>query len=168
MTRMKIGGMVLTGVGAYLIISKGISAVRGMIRDVSEAVKWKAYYNCKRPDPLAPGYERVSDCKVTKDGGTPPKPEKTPSSETLGDAVSDVVRRAVDNLFDRREAQEEAVKDEAAPSEDDEEDEEEKCYVDYSKNPDGELIFVPKTSPDTEEAIPTTNEAEDEENETVG
>lgn len=161
MTRMKIGGMVLTGVGAYLIISKGISAIRGMIRDVSEAVKWKAYYNCKRPDPLAPGYERVSDCKATKDGGTPPKPEKTPSSEALGDAVGDAVRKAVDYLFDRREAQEEAAKDETEPSEDDEE---EICYVHH----DGDLVFVPKTSPDTEEAIPTTNEAEDEGNETVG
>lgn len=143
MTKMKIGSVVLTGIGAYLIISKGIYAVKGMVHDISEAVKWRAYYECKRPDPLAPGYERVSDCEATKDGGTPSKPEKTVSSEKLGEAMGDAVRKAVDNLFDRREE-------------------------DETDEYDGEEMTAEETSPDTEEAIPTTNEAEDEENETVG
>lgn len=105
MTQMKIGGLVLTGVGAYLVINKILNCIRGSVKDISDASKWKAYYQCKREDPIAPGYERIpTDPDSAKDGGNPPgKKGNNTSYEALGTAISGAITKAIDTLFYGRE-----------------------------------------------------------------
>ena len=117
MIQMKTGGLVLTGIGAYLIVSKIISMVRGSVHDLAEAQKWKAYYNCDRPDPIAPGYERRTSVKKSnedtedipedgqEDGGNPPEKTKNETVlEGVGRAISDAINKSVDELFKKTEA----------------------------------------------------------------
>ena len=105
MTKLKIGGVVLSGIGAYLLISKGISALRGSVADLSEAIKWKAYYKCERPDPLAPGYERErviqDDPEAACDGGNPPKRAKNNTLNTdLVKTIGDTITKTINDVFD--------------------------------------------------------------------
>ena len=93
MMQMKWGGMVLTGIAAFLIVNKIINAVRGSVRDVADASRWKAYYACKREDPLAPGYERVTQFKQGNQAS------EEASSEPFKDTVNAVAKKAIDNLF---------------------------------------------------------------------
>ena len=65
MVRMKIGGMVLTGIGAFLIADKALSTINRAVANGCEAAKWKAYYKCfykenREHEPIAPGYSRTT------------------------------------------------------------------------------------------------------------
>ena len=61
MVRMKIGGMILTGFGAFLIVNKLINVVDNSVKRACEASKWRAYYKSwsegeASGEPIAPGY----------------------------------------------------------------------------------------------------------------
>jgi hypothetical protein len=99
MVQMKWGGLVLTGVGAYLIVSKVINSIRASVHDIAEAKKWEAYYKCARPEPLAPGYE-FHATTTQRDGGDPPgRDHSETSSEALVKAISGAINKAVDGIF---------------------------------------------------------------------
>ena len=65
MTTIKIGGVLLTGLAAYLVLSKAISTIDNSTKRACEASKWKNYYKCwsegnAEGEPIAPGYSRTS------------------------------------------------------------------------------------------------------------
>ena len=70
MTTIKIGGVLLTGFAAYLIISKAIGTIDNSTKRACEASKWKNYYKCwsegnAEGEPIPPGYSRKSDTSTT-------------------------------------------------------------------------------------------------------
>ena len=98
----------LTGVGAYLILTKGIRLLRGVVHDISETSKWKAYYRCKRNDPLAPGYNRVFDVDGRPiDGGSLNK--NNGSSGSFNGVLSDAIVKMINELFDNKDKKKEAL-----------------------------------------------------------
>lgn len=57
MVKLKAGGIVLGGIAAYLILSKGIGAVERGIRNMCVAHEWKNYYKYgKDGNMVPPGY----------------------------------------------------------------------------------------------------------------
>lgn len=113
MMKLNKGGMVLTGVGAYLILTKGIRLLRGVVHDISETSKWKAYYHCKRPDPLAPGYNRVLDGDGHSiDGGSLDK--SNGSSGSFNGVLSDAIVKTINELFDKKDKLKDALKSETS------------------------------------------------------
>ena len=69
MIKTKIGGIVLTGLAGYLILSKGLGAVERCVKNVCVAKQWKNYYKYgKDGNMVPPGYYKhtVTDA----DGGT--------------------------------------------------------------------------------------------------
>ena len=117
MTKMKIGGMVLTGVGAFLILNKMINAVRSSVKDISDASKWRAYYRaCGRngkndSDILPPGYWREvrnGQTVITDQEKEEEAPKPDPVIEGAGEALKGAVVRAIDSLFKGADTTEEA------------------------------------------------------------
>ena len=65
MTGIKFGGIVLTGIGAWILINKGLNIVRDISSDAKTASMWRNYYKCWSKNrglsndignPIAPGY----------------------------------------------------------------------------------------------------------------
>lgn len=103
MTKMKIGGIVLTGFGAYLIISKALNVVSKAVSDISDAAKWKAYYKAFGKDVNA-SIEGIVDPNQRKVEQESEK--RSTSSEAIGDAVADVIKRTINTIFDVPDAPE--------------------------------------------------------------
>lgn len=102
MIKMNAGGLVLTGIGAFLILAKGINMIEKAVSDISNASKWRAYYKAfgrnGRTDMVEPDHMDI------------PKedPEKEASKEATKMAVLDVINKTVDNLFASKEAENKA------------------------------------------------------------
>ena len=117
MTQMKIGGVVLTGVGAYLILSKTIRMVERSVHDISTASQWRAYYKA-----------------FGKTGGTDMKPpemeyevkETTPLSEAIGDALTDAIKKTRESIKSDTEAPEGPLEGETEALDSEEKETEEK------------------------------------------
>lgn len=65
MVRLKVGGMILTGIGAFLIAEKVLNTVERSVKHACDARKWNAYYKCWTKgivgsDPIAPGYSMTT------------------------------------------------------------------------------------------------------------
>ena len=63
---IKIGKLILGGIGTYLLLSKGMKVLDNLITGTQEAVKWKAYYKSGNEDMVPPGYRQSTQ----KDGIT--------------------------------------------------------------------------------------------------
>jgi hypothetical protein len=115
MLQMKMGGLVLTGIGAYLIISKGIGLIDRTVCKITEAQKWKAYYKACAENRdgmnkiLPPHYEQTytypsGEKENIKPEGCDPEKEakKEASQEALKGTIKNVIDKAVDTIFEAR------------------------------------------------------------------
>ena len=60
MIKGKIAGIAFGGLAGYLLISKGLNVIRGCVKDICEASKWKAYYSDVNGYHVAPGYTQYT------------------------------------------------------------------------------------------------------------
>ena len=114
MIKLNKGGLFLTGLGAYLILSKGISAVRGAVRDIADASKWKAYYKSKMENAVPPGYS-VKTSTSSSETEEENKGQNKGSEDSLSSVISkviDTIANGVKREKDPLEGQTEASKDE--------------------------------------------------------
>ena len=140
MIRMKVGGMILTGLAAFLVADKVVNTVNRAVESCCEASKWKGYYKCwskgdAKSDPVPPGYSMTTrpdkaDYEVVydptgKDHSNDNQPEpaqKHDSSDTVKavcEAVKAVAEKAIDTLTKRSEAAEGASEGQTEASESD-------------------------------------------------
>jgi hypothetical protein len=128
MVKVKAGGIVLGGLAAYLIISKGMNVVGGAVRNICESRKWKNYYKYgKEGNMVPPGYSMHThenengDTVEVNDGKQPVKqPQesgKTSTGEALGRAVSDAILKMINDTFGAPKAAEGASEGEIEASE---------------------------------------------------
>ena len=118
MTQMKLGGVMITGVAAFLLINKGLNLIRDSVIDISDAIKWRAYYKCKRENPIAPHYERrvEADNIANDDGGNPPKNDiSDATAERFGKTLTGAITKTIDNLFGDGEGAKTADKEALKP-----------------------------------------------------
>lgn len=110
MVKMKAGGIVLGGIAAYLILSKGISAMDRMVRNVCVAHEWKNYYKYgKEGNMVPPGYashtrqinnneERVTESPEELAAKEKEAQENT-SNKGLGAQFAEAIVKAVSDVF---------------------------------------------------------------------
>lgn len=99
MTTIKIGGVLLTGLAAYLVLSKAISAIDNSTKRACEASKWKNYYKCwsegnAEGEPIAPGYSRTSPATTEiEEGAVTQDP-----NEAAAKAAVDLIKEGLSKL----------------------------------------------------------------------
>ena len=100
MTTIKIGGVLLTGFAAYLILNKTLNTIDNSAKRVCEASKWKNYYKCWSEgaadgEPIAPGYSRTSDTSTT--GANENSIDQDPN-EAAAKAAVDLIKEGLSKL----------------------------------------------------------------------
>ena len=115
MTKMKIGGVILTGFGAWMLINKGLNLIGQISRDAKEASQWKAYYRNGGEDTIPPGYSRTT--KYNDGRETTEEPHRNTPVNTSEKAVDDVIHKAVDKVFEKSKAPEGAKEGQEMASE---------------------------------------------------
>ena len=65
MIKLKVGGVILTGIAAWVLANKAINVINNSVNKACDASKWKNYYKCWSngkldSEPIAPGYSRTS------------------------------------------------------------------------------------------------------------
>ena len=180
MMKMSKGGIVLTGFGAFLILSKGIDALKHGVHDISDAIKWKAYCNSKCPEKyiVPPGYSRTmtyKDGTVVYDdprGRTKREIENSEKSREAagasGKAVGDAIVDAINSTFKDLKAKEEALQRDLEASDINNESEDADDRSDLEKQRLHDNISAQKThvevEGDTDDgASPTIHVVKDEE-----
>ena len=110
MTKMKIGGVILTGFGAWLLVSKGMNVLHGMARDVEDAIKWRAYYKYGGKDTIPPGYSQTIRYSDGKENIVKPiEPKTDTATEASKEALKASVSKVINDTFDRVKATEEPL-----------------------------------------------------------
>jgi len=85
MTKMKVGGFVLTGIGAYLILSKSINFLNRTVDDITNASIWKAYY-------------RAFAKTQRTDIPSPKNEENSKNSDASQEAVKGVISDSIEKI----------------------------------------------------------------------
>ena len=122
MIKMKAGGMILTGLAAFLVADKAVSSMRHAVGDLCEAAKWRGYYKCwskgdAKGEPVPPGYSMTTrpdgaNYEVVYDPNgvdhshdNAPKTEESHDSsasvKAVCEAVKAVAEKAIDSLSKR-------------------------------------------------------------------
>lgn len=117
MIKMKVGGMILTGLAAFLVADKALHSANRAVESMCDAVKWSGYYKCWRNgkaggEPIAPGYSRTTrpdkaDYEVVDDpsgadhsnDNQPKEPKEQNSSDSVK-AVCEAVKAVADHVID--------------------------------------------------------------------
>lgn len=65
MIKLKVGGVILTGIAAWVLANKAINVINNSVNKACDASKWKNYYKCWSKgkidgEPIPPGYSRTS------------------------------------------------------------------------------------------------------------
>lgn len=127
MIKMKAGGMILTGVAAFLVANKAVSSMGLAVTNACEAAKWRGYYKCwskgkAEGEPVPPGYSKTvrpdkADYEVvfdpegkdhTRDNAPeePQKPVNTDTVKAVCETVKAVAEKVINELSVRRNAPE--------------------------------------------------------------
>lgn len=130
MIALKTGGLILTGLTAYLIANKAINMINNSVNKACEASKWRNYYKCWsnghcNAEPIAPGYSVTtrpanSDYEVVNN----PNENKSNSdpnmdvADAIVKACTDAVKDIGDSLIKPVNTQEEASEGQGEASED--------------------------------------------------
>ena len=145
MVKGKIFGVVLGGLGGFLLLNKGMDVVRDSVSYICDAVKWRGYYkytNWDNCDAVPPGYEMHRS--QTEDGVTSEKnvgPKKNDASETdKNSTLSDAVKQTIKDAFKGSEAAEEASEGQTEASERDVSGDADGDEVVTARDPDGKPI----------------------------
>ncbi len=156
MVKMKAGGIVLGGIAAYLILSKGIGAVERGIRNICVAHEWKNYYKYgKEGNMVPPGYQMHTHTTENGDNvqvGTPEaikqeenKQKGDTSQKPLGATIGEAIAKVINEVFTTDKKAEEASEGPGEPckeyyDKDKNDNEDDAPTLDFSENPDGEFV----------------------------
>ena len=101
MLKMKIGGILLTGFSAWLLINKGMNLVSQISRDARDAAQWKAYYKYGKEDAVPPGYRVTKRTENGKDVERTVEEDKSHVSVNASEgAIQDAVKKAINTIFE--------------------------------------------------------------------
>ena len=118
MVKIKKAGVLLGGLAGYLLLNRGIQEIRGCVRDICDAARWRAYYKYDKDGQcVPPGYAKYTrpiddENEVVMEKGNAPK---TPQNDVLSDALKDIIN----GCFKREKGQEEASEGQTEASESD-------------------------------------------------
>ena len=119
MVKAKVGGIVLGGLAAYLILSKGLNVVNNCVRNMCVAHEWKNYYKYgKEGNMVPPGYRMHAHTTENGDNvqvGTPEaikqeeaKQNENASQKPLGATIGEAIVKVINEVFSTDKKAEEA------------------------------------------------------------
>ena len=119
MVKTKVGGIVLGGLAAYLILSKGLNVVNNCVRNMCVAHEWKNYYKYgKEGNMVPPGYAshtrqiNENEEKVTESPEELEAQRKqahdNASNKGVGASVAEAIVKAISDVFTGEKKAEEA------------------------------------------------------------
>ena len=119
MVKAKVGGIVLGGLAAYLILSKGLNVVNNCVRNICVAREWKNYYRYgKEGNMVPPGYQMHTHTTENGDNvqvGTPEaikqeeaKQNGNASQKPLGATIGEAIVKVINEVFPSDKKSEEA------------------------------------------------------------
>ena len=119
MVKAKVGGIVLGGLAAYLLLSKGLNVVNNCVRNMCVAHEWKNYYKYgKEGNMVPPGYQMHTHTTENGDNvqvGTPEaikqeeaKQNGNASQKPLGATIGEAIVKVINEVFPSGKKSEEA------------------------------------------------------------
>ena len=128
MVKLKAGGIVLGGIAAYLILSKGLNVAGNCVRNICVAHEWKNYYKYgKEGNMVPPGYASHTRQINDKEEYVVESPEEqaakqkqakdNTSNKAAGAAVADAIVKAISDVFGWSKSEKEAVEGDSEASE---------------------------------------------------
>lgn len=154
MVKTKVGGIMLGGLAAYLILSKGLNVVNNCVRNMCVAHEWKNYYKYgKEGNMVPPGYQmhtHTNESGENVDVGTPSaikqeeaKQNGNASQKPLSASISEAIVRVINDVFVGDKKAEEASEgpgEQPSCEEHVDLDKDDGPAIDFSENPDGEFV----------------------------
>lgn len=124
MTTIKIGGVLLTGFAAYLILNKALNTIDNSAKRACEASKWKNYYKCWSEgaadgEPIAPGYSRTSPVASEVEESAVTQDPNEAAAKAAVDLIKEGLSKLKVTITKPSEKQEEASEGQETASEND-------------------------------------------------
>ena len=126
MVKAKVGGIVLGGLAAYLILSKGLNVVNNCVPNMCVAHERKNYYKYgKEGNMVPPGYQMHTHTTENGDNvqvGTPEaikqeeaKQNGSASQKPLGATIGEAIVKVINEVFSTDKKAEEASENDICP-----------------------------------------------------
>lgn len=121
MTTIKIGGVLLTGLAAYLVLSKVIGTIDNSTKRACEASKWKNYYKCwsegnAEGEPIAPEYSRTSPVSTEIEENAVTQDPNEAAAKAAVDLIKEGLSKLKVTITKPSEKQEEASEERTEPN----------------------------------------------------
>lgn len=121
MTTIKIGGVLLTGLAAYLVLSKAIGTIDNSTKRACEASMWKNYYKCwsegnAEGEPIPPGYSRTSPVTSEVDENAVAQDPNEAAAKAAVDLIKEGLSKLKVTITKPAEKQEEASEERTEPN----------------------------------------------------
>lgn len=124
MMTMKFGGVLITGVAAFLLANKALNVIDNSTKRICEASKWKNYYKCMNSDKssteqiVPPGYSiKTTSGNGDMDGDNVSQSIDDDLAKAIASFCKGLVEKSIDSLKKPVEMQEGATEGQTEASE---------------------------------------------------
>ena len=108
MVKGKIGGVILSGLAGYLLLSKTLGVIERSIKNICTASEWKNYYENSDPaEMVPPGYTIRTETNNSSE----------PAQKASGSPVAEAIVKAVSDTFFKGKEENEASEGQTEASE---------------------------------------------------
>lgn len=144
MIKLKVGGVILTGIAAWVLANKAINVINSSVNKVCDASKWKNYYKCWSKgkidgEPIPPGYSRTSPSSSEIDENAVTQDPNEAAAKAAVDLIKEGLSKLKVTITKPAEKQEEASEGQEKASEN--------VVVDMLKDFDTKAYQLPDDAP---------------------
>lgn len=113
MIKLKVGGVILTGIAAWVLANKAINVINNSVNKACDASKWKNYYKCWSKgkidgEPIPPGYSRTSPSSSEIDENAVTQDPNEAAAKAAVDLIKEGLSKLKVTITKPSEKQEEA------------------------------------------------------------
>lgn len=113
MIKLKVGGVILTGIAAWVLANKAINVINNSVNKACDASKWKNYYKCWSKgkidgEPIPPGYSRTSPSSSEIDENAVTQDPNEAAAKAAVDLIKEGLSKLKVTITKPTEKQEEA------------------------------------------------------------
>lgn len=121
MIKLKVGGVILTGLAAWILANKAINTIDNSVNKICESSKWKSYYKCWSKgkidgDPIPPGYSRTSPVASEVDESAVTQDPNEAAAKAAVDLIKEGLSKLKVTITKPSEKQEEASEERTEPN----------------------------------------------------
>lgn len=121
MIKLKVGGVILTGIAAWVLANKAINVINNSVNKACDASKWKNYYKCWSKgkidgEPIPPGYSRTSPSSSEIDENAVTQDPNEAAAKAAVDLIKEGLSKLKVTITKPAEKQEEASEERTEPN----------------------------------------------------